>query len=64
MVNIVALQLPSVSSISPCQLPHKPPFSSACPAALALLRFLGICAEGDLSGQKGSVRAKFSHRSH
>lgn len=53
-----------VSSISPCQLPHKPQFSSVCPAALALLRFLGICVERDLSGQKGSVRAKFTHKSY
>lgn len=53
-----------VSSIFPCQLPHKPRFSSACPAGLALLRFLSICAEGDLSEQKGSVSVRFTHKSY
>ncbi|TKS87828.1 hypothetical protein D9C73_021952 [Collichthys lucidus] len=36
----------------------------ACPAALALLRFLGIFAEGDLSEQKGSVSAGSTHKGY
>lgn len=53
-----------VSSLFPCQLSHKSWFSSERPAALARLCFLWICTEGDLSGQRGSVSTRFTHRGY
>lgn len=53
-----------ISSIFLCQLSNKPWISSLCPAALALFHFLCISTQGDLSEQRGSVSARFTHKDY